>query len=103
MKRIAIRPLAVLFAAALIAGVAAPAADEAAASLSHVVFFTLKDHSKESRAKFVASCEKHLSGHEGVLSFAVGTIAEDVKEPVSDREFDASIHLVFRDKAAGAK
>ena len=33
--------------------------------LAHMVFFTLKDHSKASRNKFVAGCEKYLTGHEG--------------------------------------
>jgi hypothetical protein len=65
-----------------------------------VVFFTLKDHSKESRMKMVDACKTYLTGHDGTISFSVGTIAEDVKEPVSDRDFDVAVHLVFRDKAA---
>jgi len=68
--------------------------------LSHVVIFTLKDHSKSSREAFLASCQKYLTGHEGVSSFAVGTIAEDVVEPPSDREFDVTLHVVFASKAA---
>lgn len=72
--------------------------------LAHMVFFGLKDHSKEARAKFVASCEKYLSGHEGVVHFSVGVIAEDVVEPnVSVRDFDVSLHLIFENKEAGAK
>jgi quinol monooxygenase YgiN len=102
MKNTMPRSLVALLAAAILAGGAARAADGEGAQLSHVVAFTLKDHSKEAREKLVASCKKHLAGHEGVVSFSVGTIAEDVKEPVSDRDFDVTIHLVFRDKAAGA-
>src|SRR5215468_9879806 len=68
--------------------------------LAHMVFFTLKDHSKEAREKFVAVCEKYLSQHEGTVYFSVGTIAEDVVEPVSDRDFDVALHLVFENKAA---
>jgi hypothetical protein len=71
-------------------------------ALEHSVFFTLKDHSKEARDRLVASCEKYLRGHEGATSVAIGTIAEDVREPVSDRDFDVALHVVFRDKAAAA-
>lgn len=89
---------------ALLAALAAPAqaAEEAKGAVAHVVYFTLKDHSPAARAKMVDACKTYLTGHDGVLSFAVGTIAQDVEEPVSDRDFDVSIHVVFRDKAAGA-
>jgi hypothetical protein len=71
--------------------------------LAHMVFFSLKDRSAESRAKFVASCHKYLTGHEGVSFFAVGTIAEDVNEgAVSVRDFDVSLHAVFSSKEAEA-
>ncbi len=89
--------IAVLFAG----GVASPSAVAAEPRLAHSVFFTLKDRSPESRARFLASCEKYLTGHEGVASFSVGTIAEDVVEQVSDREFDVALLMVFRDKKAG--
>ncbi|MFO0957935.1 MAG: Dabb family protein [Isosphaeraceae bacterium] len=72
--------------------------------LAHMVFFELKDHSAEARAKFVASCHKYLSGHEGVQYYSIGTIAEDVVEPnVSVRDFDVSLHLVFDSKESEAK
>jgi hypothetical protein len=73
--------------------------------LAHMVFFALKDHSKESREKFLASCEKYLSDHEGTVYFSVGTIAEDkdVEEPVSVKDFDVALHVVFENKAAKAK
>ena len=87
-------------ALALMAGAAPGPAGAAEPQLSHVVIFTLKDHSKSSREAFLASCQKYLTGHEGVASFAVGTIAEDVVEPPSDREFDVTLHLVFASKAA---
>ncbi len=67
--------------------------------LSHAVFFTTKDRSPAGREKVLALCEKYLSGHRGTVSFTVGTIAEDVKEPVSDREFDVALIVVFEDKA----
>ena len=72
--------------------------------LAHTVVFALKDHTPEARAKFVASCHKYLSGHEGTVSFAVSMVAEDVLEPgVGDRDFDVILHMVFEDKAAEAK
>jgi hypothetical protein len=80
-------------------------AGHAGPRLAHMVFFALKDHSKESRERFLASCEKYLSGHEGTVYFSVGTIAEDkdVEEPVSVKDFDVALHVVFEDKAAKAK
>ena len=71
--------------------------------LAHMVFFTLKDRSPEARERLAASCRKHLADHEGTVYFSVGTIAEDVEEPVSVRDFDVALHLVFEDKAAEAK
>ncbi len=84
--------------AALLAGVAAPAAEGGERQLSHSVMFTLKDRSPAGRDNFVGSCEKYLAGHRGTVSFAVGTIAEDVTEPASDREFDVALLVVFEDK-----
>lgn len=89
--------------AALLLAVATPVAgaaeSETGRKLAHMVFFTLKDRSPESRAKFVASCQKYLTGHQGVSFFAVGTIADDVNEgAVSVRDFDVSLHAVFASK-----
>jgi Stress responsive A/B Barrel Domain len=73
--------------------------------LAHMVFFALKDHSNESRQRFIASCDKYLSEHEGTVYYSVGTIAEDkdVQEPVSVKDFDVALHVVFENKAAKAK
>ncbi len=83
---------------------AARLADGANPQLAHMVFFALKDHSKESRERFIASCEKYLADHEGTAYFSVGTIAEDkdVLEPVSVKDFDVALHVVFENKAAKA-
>ncbi|MDB5349934.1 MAG: Stress responsive Barrel Domain-containing protein [Planctomycetota bacterium] len=70
--------------------------------LAHMVFFTLKDHSQASRDAFVASCQKYLTGHEGTVSISFGTIAEDVVEAPSVRDFDVALHVVFENKAANA-
>ena len=87
-------------AAVLVVGAVSRSAEKSAPQLAHMVFFTLKDHSKESRDRFVASCQKHLGGHKGTASFSVGIIAEDVEEPVSVRDFDVALHVVFEDKAS---
>jgi hypothetical protein len=94
-----VRRLLAASLAALLAGALLPSAEAAEPQLSHSVMFTLKDRSPKSREAFVASCEKYLTGHRGTVSFTVGTIAEDVTEPVSDREFDVALHVVFEDKS----
>jgi hypothetical protein len=90
-------------AAVLVAGAVTHSAEKTGPQLAHMVFFTLKDHSKEARDAFVASCQKYLADHEGTASFSVGVIAEDVVEPVSVRDFDVALHVVFEDKAARDK
>ena len=68
--------------------------------VAHNVYFKLKDNSGANRAKLAASCKLLLSGHEGSISFAVGTLAGDLNGPFNDHDFDVSLHLVFVDKAA---
>lgn len=101
------RRIAMIVFPALLCGIAVGAAFRPAAEkesqLIHNVFFTLKDHSKASRDAFLASSKKYLTGHEGTDYFVLGTIAEDVVEPVSVRDFDVALHLVFENKAAEAR
>ncbi|WP_422928680.1 Dabb family protein [Singulisphaera sp. PoT] len=79
-------------------------AEKAVPQLAHSVFFTLKDRSEAARDKFVASCQKYLTDHEGTVSFSLGTIAQDVEEPnVSVRDFDVALLVVFESKEAEAK
>jgi len=96
-----LRPRRLLLAtlAALCAGAVVPSAGAAEPQLSHSVIFKLKDSSPKERERFLASCEKYLTGHRGAVAFAVGVIAEDVVEPVSDRDFDVALHVIFEDKA----
>ncbi len=72
----------------------------ARAVMAHDVYFALNDKSAEARTKLIDACKRHLSGHEGTVSFAVGTLAEEMNRPVNDREFDVSLHVYFKDKAA---
>lgn len=67
---------------------------------AHMVFFTLKDHSKASVEAFVELCDKFLSKHEGTKYYSVGARAEDSNEPVSVKDFDVALHAVFESKAA---
>ncbi|MEX2142241.1 MAG: Dabb family protein [Pirellulales bacterium] len=81
----------------------AMAADEKKAKeaqLAHMVFFTLKDSSEANRKRLVDACKKHLDGHDGVVYFSVGTLNDDLKRPVNDRDYDVALHLVFRNRAA---
>ncbi len=70
------------------------------APYAHMVFFTLKDGSKESVEAFVAVCDKYLSKHEGSKYYSLGTMAEDSNEPVSVKDFHVALHSVFESKAA---
>ncbi len=80
---------------------AGPSPAKAGPQLAHMVFFTLKERTDDSRKAFVALCDKYLSGHPGVAYYSVGTIAEDAIEPgVGVKDFDVALHLVFEDKAA---
>src|SRR4051794_27795548 len=95
------RCLLFALAAVLIVGAVSHSAEKAEPQLAHMVFFTLKDHSTSARERLVASGRKYLTGHEGTVSFSIGTIAEDVEEPsVSVRDFDVALHVIFASKAA---
>jgi hypothetical protein len=72
----------------------------AEARLAHNVYFTLKDQAPESRKALLGACRQYLSGHPGTLFFAVGTLAEELKRPVNDRDFDVGLHIIFANKAA---
>jgi hypothetical protein len=67
--------------------------------LVHNVFFSLKDHSEASKKKLIEACKKYLASHAGVVYFACGTLAEDLKRSVNDRDFDVGLHMVFANKA----
>ena len=78
-------------------------ADAADPKLAHMVYFKLKDSSPAAKEKLVQACRKYLSGHEGVVAFAAGVLAEDLKREVNDRDFDVSLHVVFENKAVHDK
>ena len=70
------------------------------ALLVHNVYFALKDKSAPARQKLLAACRKYLTPHPGIVFFACGTLAEELKREVNDRDFDVGLHIVFESQAA---
>ena len=68
--------------------------------LAHDVYFQLKDGSPQAKQKLVDACKKYLSGHPGEVFFATGVRGEEFNRKVNDMEFDVSLLIVFKDKAA---
>jgi len=66
----------------------------------HTVYFQLKDKSPAAREKLLEACRTYLTGHRGETSFTLGARAEELKGEKNDADFDVSISLVFRNKAA---
>jgi Stress responsive A/B Barrel Domain len=79
------------------------AADAAEPMVVHDVYFSLKDNSPPARKKLVEACKKYLAKHPGTVFFAAGTLAEELKREVNDRDFDVGLHIVFKNKAAHDK
>lgn len=71
--------------------------------LAHMVYFKLTDNSGANKARLLAACKAFLSGHPGTVSFAAGTLANDLNREVNDRDFDVSLHLIFANKEAHDK
>jgi hypothetical protein len=67
--------------------------------IAHNVFFSLHDKSAESRAKLINSAKTHLTGHPGVMYFAVGELATELNRSVNDLDFEVSLHIVFANRA----
>lgn len=67
--------------------------------LAHQVFFKLTNRDEASVQSLVDACQKYLTGHNGVLDFAVG-----VREPRYDRpvnaDYDVALHVVFADQSS---
>lgn len=71
--------------------------------LAHAVYFKLKEGSQANKEKLVDACYKYLTEHEGTVYFAAGVLAEDMDRDVNDTDFDVSLLIVFRNKAAHDK
>jgi hypothetical protein len=81
----------------------AEAADASGTLVVHDVYFQLKDNSPAARKKLVDACKKYLKKHDGVVYFAAGTVHDDLKREVNDRDWDVGLHVVFKDKASHDK
>ena len=79
------------------AGISAQAEEK---QLAHDVYFSLKDNSPQAKEKLIIACKKYLTDHPGTVWFAVGSLADEMKRDVNDRDFDVALHLVFKSKAA---
>ena len=94
---------ALAVAVSLSAAPRSQAADEKDRMIAHMVYFSLKDNSPKEKEKLVAACKKYLAGHDGEVFFAAGTLADEFKREVNDRDFDVALHIVFKDRAAHDK
>ncbi len=72
-------------------------------TLSHDVYFSLKDNSPAARKKLVDACNKYLTGHDGEVFFGAGELCGDLKRDVNDINFDVALHIVFKDLASHDK
>jgi len=68
--------------------------------LAHNVYFSLKDNSPQAKKSLIEACKHYLSDHPGTVWFGVGTLAEELRREVNDRDFDIALHVVFRNQAA---
>ena len=71
--------------------------------IGHMVFFKLKDATAANKKKLVDACNKYLSNMDGVAFFSAGVLADELNQPVNDRDWDVALHVVFTDKAAHDK
>ena len=67
---------------------------------AHNVYFKLKDSSKTKIGNFIEDCHSYLARLDGIHSFACGLRETRVDRPVNDKDFDVSLHIIFRDKEA---
>ena len=66
----------------------------------HNVYFLLLDRSPASRQRLLDACRHHLPGHEGIVFFGCGLLAESLDREVNVRDWDVGLHIIFRDLAA---
>ena len=68
--------------------------------LVHNVYFTLNDPTPEAIAGLIAASRKHLPGHEGIVYFACGPLAAELRREVNDCDWHVGLHIIFKDQAA---
>ena len=68
--------------------------------LAHNVFFALRDNAQEAKDKLIEACNKYLSTHPGIVLFACGVLADELRRDVNDRDFDVALHILFENQMA---
>ncbi|WP_435010012.1 Dabb family protein [Tundrisphaera lichenicola] len=63
--------------------------------IAHNVFFKLTDDSEAARVRLIQACKTYLTGHPGLVFFAVGGVEPSLSRPVNDKDFDVALHMVF--------
>ena len=91
---------AFLTAMLLAACATAPTTMPHQARLAHDVYFKLKVTSPEARQHLVAECHAKLADIDGVVFLAAGTRDAELTREVNDLDYDVSLHVFFRDRAA---
>jgi len=66
--------------------------------LVHDVYFSLNDDSETARSKLIEDCYKYLSNHHGIVFFTAGQLVESHKRDVNVRDWQVSLHIVFKSK-----
>ena len=92
---------AILGVTVLLSSCAAPLSRSQPGSptVAHNVYFTLHDDAPAAKARLVDACYKYLRDHPGVTFFAAGQIAESHTRDVNVRDWDVSLHVVFKNTA----
>jgi hypothetical protein len=68
--------------------------------LVHNVYFTLNDRSPVAVQRLIDACRKYLPGHAGIVFFACGGLADELRREVNVRDWDVGLHIIFQDQAA---
>lgn len=63
--------------------------------IMHSTYFRLRDRSQTSCEVFIAAIVKYLTIRRGISGFWVGTLAEDLRRPVNDLNYDVAMHIEF--------
>ncbi|QVL32554.1 Dabb family protein [Telmatocola sphagniphila] len=69
----------------------------------HMVYFSLKEPTKANKEAMVAGCKKYLKDIDGIVYFSSGIRGEAFARDINDKEFDVSLNIVFKNKAAHDK
>ena len=68
--------------------------------LSHMVYFTLHDHSEAKISDLLNASKKYLDGHPGVVYFSIGTLNQELVRPVNDQGYHITLNVVFDSRAS---